>query len=57
MKIFLKFILPGIGLILAGFIISTPMHIFWGTLSFVCFFVMGVTLIAEGLKRRKKNKG
>jgi hypothetical protein len=51
-KILFQYFLPGAGLIVLGFFAALQQNIFLGLLSFLAFFVIGVTLIVEGFKKK-----
>lgn len=49
----LKYFLPGLVLIALGFYAGAQKNPTLGLFAFLCFFVMGVTLIVEGWKKKK----
>jgi hypothetical protein len=51
----IKTILPGMVLIAAAFVAGLQKDPFLGLMSFLCFFVIGVTVIIEGCRRSGKN--
>lgn len=50
----LKYLLPGIGLILLAFLAGSQHNVVFGFLGFMSFFVFGVVLIIEGKNKTKK---
>ena len=52
-KYFISYLLPGILLIIVGFITGLQDSMIFSMLSFVSFFTVGVMLIIEGKKRCK----
>jgi hypothetical protein len=57
MKKFLRFLFtslfPGVFLIVAGLCASVLIQSVFGMISFLCFFVIGITLIIEGFKQMR----
>lgn len=49
-----KYFLPGIGLIAMAFYAGAQKNPTLGLFAFLCFFVMGVTLIIEGFRKKKQ---
>ena len=49
----LKYFLPGLVLIALGFYAGAQKNPTLGLFAFLCFFVMGVTLIVEGWRKKK----
>ncbi len=50
----LGYLLPGLGMIVLAFFAGAQKNAALGLSGFLCFFVIGVTLIIEGWRRRKK---
>ena len=50
----MKYFAFGVLLIVLAFVAGAQKNPTLGLLGFLCFFVTGVTLIIEGLKRKKK---
>jgi hypothetical protein len=48
------YLLPGAGMIVLAFVAGSQKNPALGLLSFLCFFVIGVTLVLEGWRRVKK---
>jgi hypothetical protein len=53
MNYLFRYFLPGIGLILMAFYAGAQKNPTLGLFAFLCFFVMGVTLIIEGFRKKK----
>lgn len=53
---FLKYFLPGILLILCAFWAGTAPQMILALAGFLSFFTVGVSLIAEGIKKRRSAK-
>ncbi len=51
-RFWLQSFLPGVLLLLLAFFAGTHSHVVLGMFGFLCFFVMGVTVIVEGWKKR-----
>ena len=56
MKYILQSLLPGILFILAAFWAGSQGNMIFSLLGFLSFFVIGVTLIIEGAKKKKDKK-
>ncbi|MCM8775218.1 MAG: hypothetical protein NC930_02530 [Candidatus Omnitrophica bacterium] len=53
MRYFLQYFLPGLFLILLAFLAGLQRNPFLGLLGFLPFFVIGMTLLIEGLRKKK----
>ncbi len=51
------YLISGALMVALGFCVALQKDPFLGLVGFLSFFVVGVTLIVEGLKRRGKNRG
>ncbi len=53
MNYFLRYFLPGLGLIALAFFAGAQKNPTLGLFAFLSFFVVGVTLIVEGFRKKK----
>ena len=51
-----RYLIPGAFCIGLAFFAGAQRNVFLGLIGFLSFFVVGVTLVVEGFKSRKKNK-
>ena len=51
---FWRYFIPGLALVFCAFWAGTQESMVWAFLGFLSFFVAGISLIVEGLKRKKQ---